>query len=440
VRLTSLYGHVVELLTTIVSGRRAADDVSNEFYRARRYLGARDRRFIADCTYAVLRNSIRLHYTVREALKTLGRTADEIPPVMLVAAGAFGDPAVWGENWMQALEELWPVSGPPPIGLFLEALAGVAIPEGQSETVEWTLSVRHSIPEFVVSDWARRWGLDETERLCRASNLSAPVTLRVNSLRCTPSQCLAALAREGVVVSRGSLAPDALTLAGRTPIQTTLPFREGWCEVQDEGSQWVSRTAGVRPGMVVIDACAGAGGKSLHLAALMENRGAIFAVDPGRKKLQELERRSRRAGATIIRPVWSADGLPPGRFEAGGVDLVLVDAPCSGTGTFRRSPWLKLSCTPERVAQLVDLQLRLLEHWSPLVRPGGRLVYSTCSLLSAENEGVVDAFLSTHRGFLPVGQGVGTTPGGSQWSHLFPHRTGTDGFFVAILERRDGTQ
>lgn len=431
-RLTSLYGHAVELLSATLGGRRPADEVSSEFFRARRYLGAKDRRFIAEVTYGVIRNHLRLRFLAGEALRSLGFHADALSAAALIAVRGKDDPASAPEGWAEALAEIWPAEGLPPCGTFLSVLGSTSLPGDDAVTVEHSLSLQYSIPEFVVHDWVRQWGAADARLLCEASNRQAPVALRVNTLKCTREECADALRREGLDPSEGTLAPESLRLPGRTALQVTRAFKEGWCEVQDEGSQRVSHAAAVSPGMVVIDACAGAGGKTLHLAALMENRGRIFAVDVNRRKLKELEARSARAGVDIISASLSDDGLPPPRFGADEADLVFVDAPCSGTGTFRRSPWLKLTCSPETVAETVALQRKLLAAWAPLVRPGGRLVYATCSLLQSENQENVEWFLSVHRGFARAGRGGAA---GEPEKYLLPHRTGTDGFFVAVLER-----
>jgi 16S rRNA (cytosine967-C5)-methyltransferase len=432
VRLASLYGHAVELLSAALGGRRPVDDLSGEFFRSRRYLGAKDRRFIGDVTYGVIRHHLRLRYVASRALRSLGFHSDDVPAAALVALRCAEEPASSPEGWEAALAEIWPAEGLPLPAELLPALASVSLPDRDAVTVEHLLSLRHSIPEFVVHDWVRQWGEKEAGLLCEASNLQAPVTLRVNTLRCTRRECADALKREGLDPQEGSMAVESLRLPGRAALQSTQAFRDGWCEVQDEGSQWISHVAGVSPGMVVIDACAGAGGKTLHLAALMENRGRIIAVDMNRRKLRELESRSRRSGAEIISVALSDDGCPPSRFGADPADVVFIDAPCSGTGTFRRSPWLKLTCSPEAVSRTAALQRTLLEAWAPLVRQGGRLVYATCSLLQAENQENMEWFLSTHRGFAPAG---GDTAAEAATGYLLPHRDGTDGFFSAVFTR-----
>jgi 16S rRNA (cytosine967-C5)-methyltransferase len=216
----------------------------------------------------------------------------------------------------------------------------------------------------------------------------------------------------------------------------------GWFEMQDEGSQILSYLAGGAEGMTVLDACAGGGGKSLHMAALMKNRGRVIAADVDRKKLANFLERASRAGVSIAETVVvpeEGEVLPAG-LEA---DLVLVDAPCSGVGTFRRSPWLKRNLTEEASARYAAGQLRLLGFYARYVRPGGRLVYSTCTLLRRENRDLAEAFVAADPRFeeLPVRDilaeaGVRVDGGEGPSLELLPDRTGTDGFFGAVFRRR----
>ncbi|HTO93508.1 MAG TPA: RsmB/NOP family class I SAM-dependent RNA methyltransferase, partial [Bacteroidota bacterium] len=230
-----------------------------------------------------------------------------------------------------------------------------------------------------------------------------------------------------------------LVFPKRINAQGLHSFRQGLFEMQDEGSQILSMLLEVRPGMTVIDACAGAGGKSLHIAAMMQNRGKIFALDVDGKKLDNLVMRSRRAGVTIATATVVPEDsvLPP----VPPADAVLVDAPCSGVGTFRRNPGAKLLCTEGYSLSLSRRQSALLERYAHSVRSGGRLVYSTCTLLRRENQDVVGEFLSSHPDFslLPVAgilprQGV-RCPGEGTFLELLPHRTGTDGYFAAVMVR-----
>jgi 16S rRNA (cytosine967-C5)-methyltransferase len=209
--------------------------------------------------------------------------------------------------------------------------------------------------------------------------------------------------------------------------------------MQDEGSQVLSMLLEARPGMTVLDACAGGGGKSLHIAAMMQNRGKIIALDVDAKKLENLVTRSRRAGVTIA----TAEVVPEDADSTAvpPADAVLIDAPCSGVGTFRRNPGAKLLCTEEYSLSLSRRQRALVERYAPSVRSGGRLVYSTCTLLRRENQDVVAEFLSLHPEFSLISaadillrQGV-RCPGQETCLELLPHRTGTDGYFAAVMVR-----
>lgn len=441
-KTSSLLGHVVEVLDIILAGRRPADAVIREFFRARHYLGGSDRRFIAERSFDILRHHRLLLTRSRLALAALPGTAEmpALPTVVLVAAHEAMGPA--GETG--ALEAdigpLWRGSVPEAgCAQFLEALPHAELPEEIRGDRVRMIALSHSLPDFVVAEWLERFGVDETEALCTASNGNPPVSIRVNTLKCGVEDCRAALDREGISALPGTLSPVGLLFPKRINAQGLHSFRQGLFEMQDEGSQILSMLLEVRPGMTVLDACAGAGGKSLHIAAMMQNRGKIIALDVDGKKLDKLVVRSRRAGVTIATAaVVTEDSVPP---QVPPADVVLVDAPCSGAGTFRRNPGAKLLCTEEYSLSLAHRQSALLERYAHFVRSGGRFVYSTCTLLRRENQDVVEEFLSLHPDFslLPVAgilprQGV-RCPGAGTFLELLPHRTGTDGYFAAVMVR-----
>lgn len=387
------------------------------------------------------------HYCT-EAIAALGgqRTTTRVPSITLAAAYELrcGAGRKAPQDLLGDFAGLWRMFVPDlECAAFLEAVSRVEIPEALRSDRERFLSLSYSLPPFLLRDWLRRHGEEETLLLCQAINGPAPVTIRVNTLKCSVEECRAALQGE-VIDSRPTLlAPSGLTLSKRINVQGVHAFKQGWFEMQDEGSQILSLLACARPGMVVIDACAGGGGKSLHLAALMENRGTLIAVDVDRAKLANFEERARRAGVTIARTVAAPPDADPDELRGVPADVVFVDAPCSGTGTLRRSPWLKLTMTEESVEPLTRIQRALLDRYAPLVKPGGRLVYATCSLLERENQAVAGAFLREHQEFAPLavrdaaGDAIlppGDAAGG--YLELLPHRTGTDGFFGAVMVRK----
>jgi 16S rRNA (cytosine967-C5)-methyltransferase len=283
------------------------------------------------------------------------------------------------------------------------------------------LALQYSFPDQPVREWVERFGQPETERLLSALNTEAPLSIRVNTLRCTVHDCAARLKSEGVLAEPGILSPFALRLPARVQLESLPLYREGWFEVQDEGSQLLSLLLRPEAGARVIDACAGAGGKTM--------------------KLKNLRDRAIRAGVKMSDIIEARHDDPALERLHGKGDGVLVDAPCSGLGTVRRNPWLKSVWGGERETSRAALQRDILRHAAMMVRPGGRLVYSTCTLLRSENEDVVEEFLRERDDFSPAssseilkGWGIGL----EQESHyltLWPHRTGTDGFFAAVMHR-----
>jgi 16S rRNA (cytosine967-C5)-methyltransferase len=443
-RRSSLFGHTAELLERILISRQPADNVAREFFRTRHYLGSRDRRFIADYLYGILRHHDRLAFFLRRAL------AEVRPDVSIGRPPAIGFCAAYALHVLGEAEEallpdvagLWRmVTTEIDPAAFLRALAGSKIPDDILSDPCMRIALAQSMPEFIVREWVERYGAVEAEALCVASNSPAPTAVRVNRLRTDPESCRQALVREGVSVRRGTLAPDALMLEKRCNLPGLRLYRDGWVEVQDEGSQLLALLLQAKPGDRVVDACAGAGGKTLHLGAIMENRGSILSLDVDNERLKSLRLRAARAGVTIAEPcVTTREGVPLPSWEQ-GADAVLVDAPCSGVGTFRRNPGAKYLASGEIVQSLHAVQGGILRQAARYVRPGGRLVYSTCSLLRSENEQIVEEFLSGGEDFhlLPAPRllrGIGVPIEGEGLTlALFPHRHFTDGFFAAVMER-----
>lgn len=383
----------IELLDQIIAAARdggaSADVLIQRGFAARRYAGSKDRRAIRGLIYDTIRLCGERPDSGRSALLAL---AARDPALAATFDGsAYGPvPAAAGEIAAQA--------GVAPAWL-IEALAGSGIDAAQAAAL-----------------------------LDRAS-----LDLRVNTLKASVTQVCAAL-------------PDAVPVGGieaalrfppDTSVEASQPYADGWIEVQDAGSQAVALAAGAQPGMRVVDLCAGAGGKTLALAAAMENRGELLATDSDRPRLSRLMPRAERAGVSIV----ETRLLDPGREAepladwAGTADVVLIDAPCSGTGTWRRNPEARWRLTPARLARLVETQARLLDVGAALVRPGGALVHIVCSLLDAEGADQVQAFLVRHPDWVaaPLALPLGTPHGPGM--RLTPLSHSTDGFFVAKLLR-----
>jgi 16S rRNA (cytosine967-C5)-methyltransferase len=442
---SSLLGHAAEALTSIREGHRPADGVLGDFFRERRYLGARDRRSISEMVFGALRNARLLEFIVQRALAGGAVSEGLLPSGMsslLVAAWRLHVAGMKGEDGIAAVNEHFSTLLPPCVPSdFATTLEHTSIPEDVLAAPLSRIATLQSFPDCIIEEWLSRWGPEETEALAIALNQQAPLSIRVNTLKGTVDQCRAALAGSGVETEKGRISPFALILPKRLSLDSFRPYRDGLFEMQDEGSQLLALLLDPQPGTTVVDACAGGGGKTLHIAALMGNRGRLVAIDVDNRKLQNLRERAARAGAEvqmILTAERDASNIIRLRGKAHGV---LVDAPCSAIGTVRRNPSLKMTYTTDRSVQLSELQKRILDSSSDLVMPGGRLVYSTCTLLQSENEHVVDWFCERHPEFELKSAGEILVRWGiridraSPYLRLQPNIYGTDGFFAAVLVR-----
>lgn len=302
------------------------------------------------------------------------------------------------------------------------------------------LAEAYSHPRWLVERFFAVYG-DDALKLLEANNAEPPTTLRANTLKTTVGELSARLAAEGVETAPGRYSPLALTVTNEADVFRTEAFRDGLFELQDEASQLVGWVLDPKPRGVVIDACAGAGGKSLLLAGLLKNRARLLSLDIYENKLERLRERARRAGVSNLQ----AKVVAPGGVDedlAGQADAVLVDAPCTGSGVLRRNPDAKWRLQEKDVAELAARQFGILTGWAQAVKPGGTLVYSTCSVLPEENGAVVEKFLATNSDFtlapavakLPQSGERFATPEG--YFAALPHRDGTDGFFAARMVRK----
>lgn len=419
-------------------GARPADDAAADYFRRRRYIGAKDRASIAGHVYAVLRHRGALDWWIGR----LGKGAVPIAARSRALAGL-----VLVEGW-RSEAVMAGCDGdrfrPSPLSAAESALVrGLA-----SRTLrhpQMSRAVANDLPEWLEPYLDRVFGKG-LEREMAALNAAAPIDLRVNLLKGDRETVRRALAAEGVAAMPTPLSPIGLRLAERAPLAGLAAFKAGLFDVQDEGSQVAALLAGARPGMRVVDFCAGAGGKTLALAAGMANRGKLVACDISARRLERAARRLRRAGVgNVERRALTSERDSWVKRHAGGFDRVFVDVPCLGTGTWRRNPDAKWRAQPQDLAELVERQQQILRSAARLVQPGGRLVYATCSLLREEDEAQAEAFLATAPDFalMPAARAWKETIGGASpagdYLFLTPARHGTDGFFVAIFERRAGT-
>ncbi|MDP2339414.1 MAG: RsmB/NOP family class I SAM-dependent RNA methyltransferase [Deltaproteobacteria bacterium] len=308
-----------------------------------------------------------------------------------------------------------------------------------------SLAVRASLPDWLCARLVERGG----EALALSSTTAPPQTLRVNTLKIDRPGLIKALAEQGVIVRACGLSPVGVVVDKRSNVFRTAAFREGLFEVQDEGSQLVALLAGAKAGMRVVDGCAGAGGKTLALAAAMQNKGTLLALDVHGGRLHALRERTTRAGVDNVRVHDLDEEKKALKRLKGACDVVVVDAPCSGSGVLRRNPDTGWRLTVDDVARLTVLQADLLRRYAALVKPGGVLLYATCSLLDDENRAVVGGFLEGAPAFALVPArarlaGLGITIEGDDDDDgvlsLDPVRHGTDGFFAAVFRRAEATE
>ena len=419
----------IELLAAVESNpRKPADAVANDFFRARRFIGGGDRRAVSERAWGVLRARRRLDWW-------LARVGVPGNPRLLVAA------SLLTQGWsLDGVRQSFSGGQFGPTALNGAEQAALRPLEGHTiDHPEMPEAVRLEMPDWALPHLRARFGEDLPAEMT-AMGEPAPLDLRVNLLKATREAARAAVAAEGIESEPTPLSPWGLRIPGRRAVTTGKAFQSGLVEIQDEGSQLVAALVGARPDMRVADWCAGAGGKTLALAMTMENRGHIAACDVSAPRLDGAVRRLRRAGVHNVERHLVEPGDKWAKRRAGGFDRVLVDAPCTGTGTWRRNPDARLRLRELDLAELRPKQAMILEQASRLVRLGGRLVYATCSLFTEENEAQVEGFLATHPGFavVPLAQAwdlPAPVPGPGPYLSLTPRKHGTDGFFAAVLER-----
>ncbi len=434
---TRLQGGARALALEIAAEARAewgfASDIIARAFRAHRELASSDRRLVAETVYGLIRMDRRIdaiadELTGGEPLAPLAR--DELKLLIYEAQSGVPPAAL-----APAAERL--VRGGIDLAGAGDAEAGLGRRSGLERE-----AVRLSYPTWLLETFGDDLGQSEALALADAMNRRAPLAIRVNTARVTRDKLAATLAEEHVVAVPTPLSPVGLTFETRVNAFGLSAFRDGLYEVMDEGSQLVAELVAPPPGGRVLDACAGAGGKTLALGALMGGKGRVLAIDTDGRKLEELRRRARRAGLTNVEAkVVSDDPASIAGVVRGNFDRVLVDAPCSGLGTLRRNPEARWRLTRAAVASFPPRQLALMVTYAPLVAVGGRLIYATCTVTRAENERVIERFLSERDDFVAVpikeiwGRERAEPLGDGMTLRLFPHRHDTDGFFAAVLRR-----
>ncbi len=407
---TGSLARLTEVLGDTLRFERAADRILADFFRANRELGGNDRTFVAEAVYAVLRR-----------LRSLERIVGTRAPRQLALA---------------ALVRLR--------GFNLRELASAISPR----EADWLASIKSAdpgpLPLAVACDWPD-WlverlcpvlGEERLRALAQALNQPAPLDLRVNVFKAEREGVLRRLGEEGLRALPTPYSPWGVRLAEKPALAHHPLFLDGSLEVQDEGSQLLALATAPRRGEMVVDFCAGAGGKSLALGAMMRSTGRVYAFDVSAARLAKLKPRLARSGLSNVHPQ-RLESERDARVKrlAGKIDRVLVDAPCSGLGTLRRNPDLKWRQQPADVVELAAKQAAILAAAAMLPKPGGRLVYATCSLLPEENEAIVAGFLAGREDYRLVPAGIEIPGQEDDFLRLRPDVHGTDAFFAAVLER-----
>ncbi len=409
-----------DLLHQVMQFDAPADRVVSDFFRTHRNLGPRERHSLAETTYEVLRRRLLFQHLAQS-----GRGEQTRRLVLLGWQGNAG----FLKAACSPEEHAWLVQ--------VQAVDQASLPD----------KLRHNLPEWLAEALQAQLGEKGFWPLVDSLQRSAPLDVRVNTMKAKRAEAQAALQAGQLPCEATPYSPWGLRFEGKPALNKHALFQSGALEVQDEGSQLLALLTDAKRGEMVVDFCAGAGGKTLALGAAMRNTGRLYAFDTSGHRLAALKPRLARSGLSNVYPAQIAHERDE-RIKrlSGKVDRVLVDAPCSGLGTLRRNPDMKWRQSPQSVEELAAKQAAILNSAARLLKPGGRLVYATCSLLAAENEAVAEAFAVAHKDTfspLPALQALQqahvTSPESlvqGNFLRLWPHQHGTDGFFAAIWERR----
>ncbi|WP_419902455.1 RsmB/NOP family class I SAM-dependent RNA methyltransferase [Kiloniella sp.] len=421
----------IELLNEVQESPLPMDRVVNTYLRARRFIGSKDRRDISSRVYGVIRSKCRLDWWTTQAGLAAGIRSSVLAYVVLVEGMRASelDEICDGEQYSpQKLSDFEN-----------EALATL---QGQSlDHPDMSQAVMGELPDWISELFVKQFGPEHATAEMAGLQKEATLDLRVNLLKGNREKARKLLAGDDVLSEDMQHSGWGLRVQGRTALGNCKAFREGLVEVQDEGSQLIAILCDTKPGMSVIDLCAGAGGKTLALAACLGNEGDLVAMDVDARRLQRAEPRMERAGVENVRyATLNKDNLH--KMAAKGFDRVLVDAPCSGSGTWRRQPDARLRLTKEKYENYQAMQADVLEKASKCVKVGGRMIYATCSLFDGENSDQVESFLNKHPEFnlrdasqlWPEVSDI-DCPFEGQTMKLTPSQHGLDGFFCTVLER-----
>ncbi|MBL0332190.1 MAG: RsmB/NOP family class I SAM-dependent RNA methyltransferase [Chlorobiota bacterium] len=418
-----LLSHCGELLTEVLENPSfPADILITRFFRDRKYLGSRDRGFISDNIYSILRNiffyDFILHgdYTVKQIIILHCIKTNLVPDErMLCEAMEIDDGDI------------------PKV----KKLVKTALEKIETLTDIKRCSILFSLPEFIVERIFKEHNLEWSEKLFESLNKQAPITLRTNTLVTDREELIVNLMAQGIPSGAGKISKDSIILQRRINANALIEFKEGHFELQDEGSQMICELLDPKPTSKIFDACAGSGGKALHLSALMKGRGSIIIHDTNARRLGESKTRLKRSTVQNVRTMNNEEYLENKKSLVGKFDIVLIDAPCTGAGVLRRNPGARMNLDVNTLERMIAVQTDVLNDYSQLVKKGGYLLYATCSLLTEENELQIENFLEKNKEWkikpFKSKSDILSNDGSMRlWSHIH----GTDCFYSVLLEKK----
>jgi 16S rRNA (cytosine967-C5)-methyltransferase len=483
----TLIKHSSELLRLVVKSNSPSNKIVSDYLRSKIYIGSRDRKIITEIFYSAYRNLILLNSIINNNLEkkkdelltisTKQNSDDSLRIILaliilesnkkeflnydfkelykLIPDKTKNEPQEEIESLVAEFFNVETKNSKQIINsiikqykLLNEQLTETKNTEHNKENLLKLLSIRYSIDESLTNELINFYRYDTAKNLIASLNNSADLTLRVNSIATTPDDILQTLKSNNIKALRTTYSPSGIKIDGRIQISNYDFFKKGLVEIQDEGSQIISYALGPAENTRILDACAGAGGKTLHLASITNDNSEIIATDIDNRKLKELNKRAKRFGFSSISTI-SISGkkfteliAKAQKFIKKDFDYVLVDAPCSGIGTARREPWHKYKLSPKLIKKLQENQLRILSYYSKYVKKGGILVYATCSIMPDENQEVINKFLEYNTNFQPSPLKEAFTRHGikipklsnkAYFINLLPSVHGTDGFFIARM-------
>ncbi len=427
---SSLVQAVIDIVVNVEVTTFPADNIMTDYFRRRKYIGSSDRKFISETSYAIIRNKALLNWLLNLQDGQVNKNENYIRALVIAWLLYSGNPT-------EQVQKTFVGDQYGPTALRLNELALIPLIIERMK-LDIPIEIKSGLPFWALNEFQKSFGENWLD-YAYALNEKAQVTLRVNVHKTSREQVASMLYDEGVKTQPARYSPWGLCVCGDVrPSPRDLAFSKGYCEVQDEASQLVALLTEAKPSQTVVDFCAGAGGKTLAMAMMMQNKGVIYAFDTSDRKLGEANKRLVRNHVDNARVF-----VPTSKWlkrHRGFADVVLVDVPCSGSGTWRRNPDIKWRFNEQELEKLIALQRQILDNAKMLVKNGGKLIYATCSVLMCENDDQISAFLKDNQDFSSATVNLAEVPNASEvvkdgYLKTNPFEHGMDGFFAAVLEK-----